>query len=44
VVAQAKARHPDLKDRFFNVGLIINPRGKVIVLGCRALTGCGARR
>src|SRR6058998_537621 len=31
VMAQAKARHPDLKDRFFNVGLIINPRGKVIL-------------
>ena len=30
VMAQAKARHPDLKDRFFNVGFIINPRGKVI--------------
>ncbi|MBI2197891.1 MAG: hydrolase [Candidatus Rokubacteria bacterium] len=31
VIAQAKARHPDLKDRFFNVGFIINPRGKVIL-------------
>ena len=31
VMAQAKARHPDLKDRFFNVGFIINPRGKVIL-------------
>jgi predicted amidohydrolase len=31
VMAQAKARHPDLKDRFFNVGFIINPRGRVIL-------------
>ena len=31
VMAQAKAKHPDLKDRFFNVGFIINPRGKVIL-------------
>ena len=30
-MAQAKARHPDLKDRFFNVGFIINPRGKAIL-------------
>ena len=30
-MAQAKARHPDLKDRYFNVGFIINPRGKVIL-------------
>ena len=27
-MAQAKARHPDLKDRYFNVGFIINPRGR----------------
>src|SRR5207237_1120422 len=27
VMAQAKARHPDLEDRFFNVGFILNPRG-----------------
>src|ERR1700687_70502 len=27
VMAQAKARHPDWKDRYFNVGFIINPRG-----------------
>src|SRR6266540_3723312 len=31
VMAQAKARHPDLQDRYFNVGFIINPRGKVIL-------------
>src|SRR5207245_3488846 len=31
IMAQAKARHPDLKDRFFNVGFIINPKGKVIL-------------
>src|SRR5256885_11509484 len=28
VMAQAKARHPDLQDRFFNVGPTINPPGK----------------
>src|SRR6266487_2544568 len=31
IMAQAKARHPDLKDRFFNVGFIIDPKGKVIL-------------
>jgi predicted amidohydrolase len=31
IIAQAKARHPDWKDRFFNVGFILNPRGKVIL-------------
>src|SRR5438067_1380835 len=31
VMAQAKARHPDLKDRFFNVGFIIDPAGEVIL-------------
>ena len=27
VMAQAKARHPDLPDRFFNVGFILDPAG-----------------
>lgn len=31
VMAQAKARHPELKDRFFNVGFIIDPSGEVIL-------------
>jgi beta-ureidopropionase len=31
IMAQAKARHPELKDRFFNVGFIINPQGEVIL-------------
>ena len=31
IIAQAKARHPDWKDRFFNVGFILNPRGRVIL-------------
>lgn len=31
VIAQAKARHPDLKDRFFNVGFILDPGGAVIL-------------
>src|SRR2546425_4711974 len=31
IMAQAKARHPDLQDRFFNVGFIIDPKGKVIL-------------
>ena len=31
VMAQAKARHPDMKDRFFNVGFILNPEGEVIL-------------
>jgi predicted amidohydrolase len=31
IIAQAKARHPDWNDRFFNVGFIIDPRGEVIL-------------
>src|SRR5213082_2361339 len=31
IMAQAKAKHPDLKDRFFNVGFVIDPRGRVIL-------------
>src|SRR5213083_2850054 len=31
VMAQAKARHPDWKDRFFNVGFILDPRGELIL-------------
>ena len=31
IIAQAKARHPDWKDRFFNVGFILDPKGEVIL-------------
>ena len=31
IIAQAKARHPDWKDRFFNVGFILDPKGQVIL-------------
>jgi predicted amidohydrolase len=31
IMAQAKARHPDWKDRFFNVGFILDPTGEVIL-------------
>ena len=31
LMAQAKARHPDWPDRFFNVGFIVNPEGEVIL-------------
>ena len=31
VMAQAKARHADWPDRFFNVGFILDPKGKVIL-------------
>ena len=31
IIAQAKARHPDWKDRFFNVGFILDPRGEIIL-------------
>jgi beta-ureidopropionase len=31
IMAQAKARHPDWKDRFFNVGFVLNPDGEVIL-------------
>jgi predicted amidohydrolase len=31
MMAQAKARHPEIADRFFNVGFIINPEGEIIL-------------
>lgn len=31
VIGQAKARHPDLPDRYLNVGFVIDPRGEVIL-------------
>lgn len=31
LMAQAKARHPEIKDRFFNVGFILDPDGDVIL-------------
>ena len=31
VMAQAKARHPELPDRFFNVGFVLDPAGEVIL-------------
>ena len=30
-MAQAKARHKDWKDRFFNIGFIVDPDGKIIL-------------
>src|SRR6266536_651920 len=31
IMAQAKAHQPEIKDRFFNVGFILNPQGDVIL-------------
>jgi predicted amidohydrolase len=31
IMAQAKARHKDWKDRFFNIGFIVDPGGKIIL-------------
>ncbi|MGH7865465.1 MAG: nitrilase-related carbon-nitrogen hydrolase, partial [Candidatus Binataceae bacterium] len=31
VIAQAKAHHPDWKDRFFNVGIVFDPSGEIIL-------------
>ena len=31
IMAQAKAQHPDWKDRFFNVGFILDPKGEIIL-------------
>ena len=31
IMAQAKARHPDWRDRFFNVGFVLDPNGNVIL-------------
>jgi predicted amidohydrolase len=30
-MAQAKARHPEIEDRYFNVGFIVDPAGEVIL-------------
>ena len=30
-MAQAKARHKDWKDRFFNIGFIVDPDGNIIL-------------
>lgn len=32
IMAQAKAHHPDWKDRYFNVGFILDPQGEVILI------------
>ena len=31
IIAQAKARHPEITDRFFNVGFVLDPEGEVIL-------------
>ena len=31
IIAQAKVRHPDFPDRFFNMGFVISPDGEVIL-------------
>src|SRR4051794_14032954 len=31
IMAQAKARHKDWKDRFFNIGFIVDPDGEIIL-------------
>ena len=31
LIAQAKAHHPEWKDRFFNVGFILDPHGELIL-------------
>jgi predicted amidohydrolase len=31
VMAQAKARHPELADRYFNVGLVLDPSGEIVL-------------
>jgi predicted amidohydrolase len=31
VMAQAKARHPEIPDRYFNVGFVIDPNGEIIL-------------
>lgn len=31
IIAQAKAKHPDIPERFFNCGFLIDPRGKIIL-------------
>ncbi|NNM96088.1 MAG: hydrolase [Candidatus Dormibacteraeota bacterium] len=32
VIAQAKARHPEFPDRYFNVGFVIEPEGGTVIL------------
>src|SRR3954468_20254316 len=31
LMAQAKARHPEFPDRFFNIGFVLNPDGELIL-------------
>jgi len=31
IMGQAKARHPEIADRFFNIGFILDPEGEVIL-------------
>ena len=38
VMAQAKARHEEMPDRFFNVGFILDPNGDVIPVSYTHLT------
>ena len=32
MIAQAKARHPEFPDRFFNVGFVIEPEDGTVIL------------
>lgn len=38
IIAQAKARHPKFKDRFFNIGFILNDAGDVILQHYKTVT------
>ncbi len=38
IMAQAKARHPDFQDRFFNVGFVIDDKGEVILKHYKLVT------
>ena len=38
IMAQAKARHPDFKDRFFNMGFILDDQGELILVHHKLVT------
>lgn len=38
IMAQAKARHPEFPDRFFNVGFALDPQGEIILMHYKLAT------
>ena len=43
IIAQAKVRHPDWPDRFFNIGFILDPKGELILTHYQGLAAVPGR-